>query len=142
MFPPFFYIMSDFNKKPTYRDYMHLTEGAKVLVIGHGINRNKIGYVVGSTDCHYSLFFMDGQSAQVWRQNVRLIDCDNQTVSTAKENKPKEHRDLFKEGLQKRLSQAIARLQSTTQEITDLTHQLTGVKAENLSPKRANAKRG
>mmetsp|Transcript_29416 Transcript_29416/g.42077 ORF Transcript_29416/g.42077 Transcript_29416/m.42077 type:complete len:125 (-) Transcript_29416:33-407(-) len=124
---------------------MTLAQGDKVLVVGSGSTRNNVGYIVGETTCHYVLFFMDGQSSQVWKQNVLLLNGDNQTEKESSKSSVESSgplKDCHKESIQSQLSRAIARQQVTANEIADLVYQLTGVLVESPPSRKSYTRRG
>lgn len=126
-------------------DYMTLSHGDKVLVVGTGATRNKVGYITDITACHYVLYFMDESSARVWKQNVRLLNSDNQSEKEKVEDSKAKARDRgegFTETLQSQLTRALADQKQITKEIANLVRKLTGVSVEDSSPKRAHAKKG
>ena len=126
-------------------DYMNLTQGDKVLVVGNGATRNKVGYIIEITACHYVLYFMDDTSSRVWKQNVRLLNSDNQSEKEKVEDSKAKARDRgegFTETLQSQLTRALADQKQITKEIANLVRKLTGVSVEDSSPKRAHAKKG
>mmetsp|Transcript_28525 Transcript_28525/g.40868 ORF Transcript_28525/g.40868 Transcript_28525/m.40868 type:complete len:141 (-) Transcript_28525:2356-2778(-) len=135
------------QKKQTQNlaENMTLTQGDKVLVVGTGATRNKVGYIIEITACHYVLYFMDESSARVWKQNVRLLNGDNQTEKAKVEQSiARAHMrdDWHTENLQSQLSRAIAKQQRTADEIANLVHQLTGVTVESPATRRNQNKKG
>ena len=126
-------------------DYMTLSHGDKVLVVGTGATRNKVGYITDITACHYVLYFMDESSARVWKQNVRLLNSDNQSEKEKVEQSMAAihtRGSWHTENIQSKLTRAIQKQQKITQEIADLVEQLTGVSVDRPAAFRNQNKKG